>query len=94
MKKRTIWLVVSCLMVAALVLASCAPAVPKVEEEEAQRVIKTKCFWEHASERRVPCIIISCPVTFPPHEVYGRMLSGMGVPDILGTEGTFSFFTT
>jgi len=40
MKKKIVWLVVSCLMVAALVLASCAPAVveeevvPVAEEEE------------------------------------------------------------
>jgi len=40
MKKKIVWLVVSCLMVLALVLASCAPAVveeevaPPVEEEE------------------------------------------------------------
>ena len=36
MKKRIIWLVMSCLMVAALVLASCGPA----EEEEEERDIK------------------------------------------------------
>ena len=38
MKKKFIWLIVSCLMVAALVLASCAPAV--VEKKEATVVTK------------------------------------------------------
>ena len=38
MKKKFIWLIVSCLMVAALVLASCAPAV--VEEKKATVVTK------------------------------------------------------
>ncbi|MBN1354094.1 MAG: alkaline phosphatase family protein, partial [Candidatus Omnitrophica bacterium] len=56
--------------------------------------IKSRCFWQYTSEASVPTVIISCPVTFPPDKVSGRMLSGMGVPDILGTEGTFTFYTT
>ena len=40
----------------------------------------------HASVLRVP-------VTFPPDDVT-RMLSGMGVPDLLGTQGTFTFYST
>ncbi|MBU1913481.1 MAG: alkaline phosphatase family protein [Candidatus Omnitrophica bacterium] len=58
------------------------------------RVIKSKCFWQYASSKKVPSVIIACPVTFPPDKIYGKMLSGMGVPDILGTEGTFTFYTT
>ena len=38
MKTKFVWLIVSCLMVAALVLASCAPAV--VEEKEVKGVVK------------------------------------------------------
>jgi len=34
MKKKSIWLVVSCLMVAVLVMTSCGPAVTEEEEEE------------------------------------------------------------
>jgi predicted AlkP superfamily phosphohydrolase/phosphomutase len=59
-----------------------------------ERVIRGKCFWNYTSEKKVPTVIISCPVTFPPDKIYGKMLSGMGVPDILGTEGTFTFYTT
>jgi hypothetical protein len=59
-----------------------------------QRVIKSKTFWNYTSERGVPAVIIGCPVTFPPDPIHGKMLSGMGVPDILGTEGTFTFYTT
>ncbi len=59
-----------------------------------QRVIKSKTFWQYASDIKVPVSIISCPVTFPPDKVHGRLLSGMGVPDILGTEGTFTFYTS
>ena len=37
MKKKIVWLTVSCLMVVSLVLASCAPAV--VEEEEGETIV-------------------------------------------------------
>ncbi len=52
------------------------------------------CFWEIASQNKIPTYIYFCPNTFPPDKVYGRMISGMGVPDIRGTMGTFSFYTT
>jgi len=59
-----------------------------------KRVIKTKCFWQYASDAKIPVVVINCPVTFPPDKIFGKMLSGMGVPDITGTEGTFSFYTS
>lgn len=65
-----------------------------IEKGKVERVIKSKCFWQYTSEANVPTVVIGCPITFPPDKVYGRMLSGMGVPDILGTEGTFTFYTT
>ncbi|MDD5197037.1 MAG: alkaline phosphatase family protein [Candidatus Omnitrophica bacterium] len=66
----------------------------KMEKGHPRRVLKGKCFWQYTSEACVPTSIISCPVTYPPDKIYGRMLSGMGVPDILGTEGTFTFYTS
>lgn len=65
-----------------------------IKKGKARRVIKSKCFWQYTSEKKVPATIIACPVTFPPDKIYGKMLSGMGVPDILGTEGTFTFYTS
>ncbi|MFC1658823.1 alkaline phosphatase family protein [Candidatus Omnitrophota bacterium] len=65
-----------------------------MEKGKPKRVIKSKCFWQYASEEQIPNIILACPVTYPPDKIYGRMLSGMGVPDILGTEGTFTFYTS
>lgn len=59
-----------------------------------RRVFKSKCFWQYTSQEKIPTVIINCPLTFPPDKVYGKMLSGMGVPDILGTEGTFTFYTS
>ncbi len=60
----------------------------------AKPVLKAKRFWQYTSEKKIPTVILGCPVSFPPDKVYGKMLSGMGVPDILGTEGTFSFYTS
>lgn len=65
-----------------------------IEKGKPKRVIKSKCFWQYTSQKKIPTTLIGCPLTFPPDKIYGRMLSGMGVPDILGTEGTFSFYTT
>jgi predicted AlkP superfamily phosphohydrolase/phosphomutase len=59
-----------------------------------QPVLKAKGFWWYMSKRKVPTILLGAPMTFPPEKIHGRMLSGMGVPDILGTEGTFSYYTT
>jgi len=54
---------------------------------------KGKTMWAYTSEAGVPTTVIHCPVTFPAEEVSGAMLSGMGVPDLLGTQGTFHFYS-
>jgi len=55
---------------------------------------KSKPFWKVLSDRRVFSSILRVPITFPPDKFRGVMLSGMCVPDLRGTQGTFSFFTT
>ena len=40
------------------------------------------------------CRIVRMPANFPPSGKASRELSGMGTPDLLGTYGTFSFFTS
>ena len=65
-----------------------------VQNNKPKVVLKAHGFWWYSSQKKVPTIVIGCPVTFPAEKLYGRMLSGMGVPDIRGTEGTFSFYTT
>jgi predicted AlkP superfamily phosphohydrolase/phosphomutase len=50
-------------------------------------------FWQVLEERGVPTTIFRIPVNFPPAPSPGRSLSGMGTPDIVGTSGTFSFYT-
>ncbi|MHB9154306.1 MAG: alkaline phosphatase family protein, partial [Endomicrobiales bacterium] len=56
--------------------------------------VKAVPFWEITSRERVPTTVLRCPLTFPPGKVNGKMLSGMGTPDLSGTLGTFTFYTT
>jgi len=51
-------------------------------------------FWKTASDAGVRVSVITVPYTFPPDEVApgGRQLSGLGTPDLLGTNSTFYYF--
>ena len=52
-----------------------------------------EAFWQILDQKDVPYLIFKIPSNFPPVECKGMSVSGMGTPDILGTYGTFSFFT-
>ncbi len=52
-----------------------------------------KSFWEILDEHGVPSVIYRMPANFPPVKTRARTFSGMGTPDLLGTYGTFSFYT-
>ncbi|MCD6353292.1 MAG: alkaline phosphatase family protein [Proteobacteria bacterium] len=54
---------------------------------------KGKAFWNILEENGVSSTVFKVPSNFPPEESKGRTLSGLGTPDILGTYGTFSYFT-
>ena len=51
-------------------------------------------FWQILSKNKISCYIYFCPNTFPAQSLFGKMISGMGVPDISGTMGKFIFYTT
>jgi len=56
---------------------------------------KGTSFWQIASRNGLKCVVLQAPVTFPPEKVIGgKLLSGLGVPDIRGTQGTFSYYAT
>jgi predicted AlkP superfamily phosphohydrolase/phosphomutase len=50
-------------------------------------------FWSPAENADIRSSVLRVPVTFPPDNIT-RMLSGMGVPDLLGTQGTFTIYST
>ncbi len=52
-------------------------------------------FWVTAGQAGVRASVLTVPVTFPPEDVpNGELLSGLPLPDIRGTMGTFSYFAT
>jgi predicted AlkP superfamily phosphohydrolase/phosphomutase len=51
-------------------------------------------FWEILEDHDIPTVILRLPSNFPPTGEKTRSISGMGTPDMLGTYGTFSFYTT
>ncbi len=54
---------------------------------------KGKAFWEVLQDHGIATTILRMPADFPPAGSKGRVLSGMGTPDLWGTYGTFAFFT-
>ncbi len=50
-------------------------------------------MWQTLSEAGVPSIVLRCPCTFPPDELNGRMISGVGVPDLRGAQNKGTFYT-
>ncbi len=55
---------------------------------------KGMAFWKFLGDRHIFSIIQRVPITFPPVKFRGLLLSGMCVPDLRGSQGTFSFFST
>jgi predicted AlkP superfamily phosphohydrolase/phosphomutase len=53
-----------------------------------------RAFWDVASEAGISCTVIRWPMTFPPDSEGARVLSGLGVPDIKGGLGRYTFYTT
>lgn len=51
-------------------------------------------FWEHLDQRGISVYLYRIPANFPPTPSHGnaKCLSGMGVPDIQGTQGTYQYF--
>jgi len=55
---------------------------------------KSKSFWKILGENGIFSHILRVPITFPPEKFYGSLLSAMCTPDLRGTQGTFSFYST
>jgi predicted AlkP superfamily phosphohydrolase/phosphomutase len=56
---------------------------------------KSQPFWKILGANHIWSSIIRVPITFPPQSFKnGTLLSGMCVPDLQGTQGSFSFYST
>lgn len=55
---------------------------------------RSRAFWSVLGDHGIPCNILRVPLTFPPEKFAGAMLSAMCVPDLRGTQGSFTYYTT
>lgn len=54
---------------------------------------KSVPFWKILGEHEIHSTILRIPITFPPDEFNGHMLSAMCTPDLRGTQGSFTFYS-
>lgn len=55
---------------------------------------KSTPFWKILGDHAIGSTILRVPITFPPEQFNGRLLSAMCTPDLRGTQGSFSSFST
>jgi len=55
---------------------------------------KSRPFWHTLSDYGILSAIIRTPITYPPEKFKGVLLSGMCVPDLLGSQGTFTYYSS
>jgi len=55
---------------------------------------KSQPFWKILGDNGIFSTVIRVPITFPPEKFHGAMLSAMCVPDLKGSQGTFSYYSS
>ncbi|MBC7363702.1 MAG: alkaline phosphatase family protein [Candidatus Aminicenantes bacterium] len=55
---------------------------------------KSQPFWKLLGQQGIFSTVLRVPITFPPEKFFGHLLSGMCLPDLKGSQGTFIFYTT
>lgn len=55
---------------------------------------KGKAFWQILEDYDIPATIFKMPANYPPVPTKQKTFSGMGTPDILGTNGICQYYTT
>jgi len=55
---------------------------------------KSVPFWKLLGDHDIHSTILRVPITFPPEPFNGHTLSAMCTPDLRGTQGSFSFYST
>jgi len=65
-----------------------------LSKPEIQGMRKSVPFWKILGENGIFSTVLRVPITFPPEKFRGHVLSGMCAPDLKGSQGTFSFYTS
>jgi predicted AlkP superfamily phosphohydrolase/phosphomutase len=60
--------------------------------DETRQLRQGQAFWEILEQAGVPATLVRIPANYPPVPA-GQALAGMGTPDLLGTSGTFGYYT-
>jgi hypothetical protein len=55
---------------------------------------RSRTFWSVLSEHGVFSSVLRVPITFPVEKIDGVMVAGMCVPDLRGTQGSFTLLTS
>ena len=71
---------------------SLGPYVLPLSSARVETLRKGEAFWQILADRHIPVTMMHMPTDFPPVKA-GEALAGMGVPDLRGTQGTFTFYT-
>ena len=50
-------------------------------------------LWKLLGQAGLPTTVLRCPCTFPPDTDCGKILAGVGVPDLRGGQGTGTFYS-
>jgi predicted AlkP superfamily phosphohydrolase/phosphomutase len=53
-----------------------------------------RAFWDYMEDRDIEATIFKVPTNYPPSASSQRTLAGMGTPDIQGTYGIYSLYTS
>lgn len=62
--------------------------------QKARLLRKGKPFWQVLGRHGIFSNVIRMPITFPPEKLYGACLSAMSIPDLRGTQGTYSLYSS
>jgi len=61
---------------------------------EYESAMKGEPFWRITSKNGIKTSALRWPITFPPENVNGEMLSGLGVVDVKGFSSGYQYYTT
>ena len=65
-----------------------------LSKPEIKGLRKSIPFWKILGQKGIFSTVLRVPITFPPEKFKGHLLSGMCAPDLKGSQGTFSFYTS
>ncbi|MBJ6801948.1 alkaline phosphatase family protein [Geomonas propionica] len=66
----------------------------RMEQGRYVNPVNGETFWEKAARQGRDATLLKWPMGFPPRPFAGRMLAGLGVPDLRGMLGSYSLYTS